>query len=105
MNFDIKFNHCPEPWKVCDDELGGLCIVDARGKFICSPTGGSLGEIVDNSSRIANCVNAMAGMQPEDIQEMKNDIQEMIHWIDDGGHEADQNMARIWWAKYPKQTL
>lgn len=101
FKYTIAPDHTPTPWIIDNaDDDEGTTIIGANGEWICSPSGKSIGQAIDNAERIVCCVNAMRGVErPESIME---DIQSMIAWIDDGGDQTSQDMAQTWRAKYPK---
>ncbi len=69
--------HTPEPWDVCDSDNSSFVHVETRhdhsieaGRQICTVNRGNRAERLSNAGRIADCVNALAGI-PDPAEALK----------------------------------
>lgn len=43
----------PAPWSLTSEDEDDLIVVDAKGGFVCAPSGDTLGQAIDNARLIA----------------------------------------------------
>lgn len=73
--------HTPGPWKVIDDEQLGMAVISPEtGYTISTHNNGAehSEEEAANAARIAACVNACEGINPEAVPEMLSMLKQVL---------------------------